>query len=590
MGYKSVIFVLVLLITLGDSGYSVRSNDSGDGEIHTGKLCLWYEQPANDWESEALPVGNGRLGAMVFGGVEEERILLNEDTIWAGPPVPEDRIEAFKYLPQARDLIFRGSYRQGQQIVQENIMSPRISPRSYQPLGDLRLKFKLEGEVSDYRRELNLETAMATTSFRLGDTTYIREVFSTSVDQLIVVYLAADKGGKISLEAVLDRPADYTVRAEGSDRLVMFGQAGQKGKHQGVKFETQLQAQIQGGEITADEKILRIINADTVVLLLAAATDYNHAHPQTPHEHDLGNICQDQLAAANQKSYQELRNDHIAEHQRLFKRVELDLGITAAADKPTDQLMEAVKKGAEDPQLIALYFQYGRYLLICSSRGGCMPANLQGLWNPHLEAPWNSDYHLNINLQMNYWPAEVANLSECHEPFFDLINGLRSSGRQTARQLYNCRGFTAHHVTDAWLFTAPTGNVSWGMWPMGAAWCTQHFMEHYRFTGDRDFLAEQAYPILKETSVFLSDWLVEDPKTGKLVSGPTTSPENTFIAPDGSKVNLSMGTSMDQQIIWETFSNCLEAAEVLEIKDDFVKKLAVLRENLCNHKLDRTGG
>ncbi|KPK76762.1 MAG: hypothetical protein AMJ79_05525 [Phycisphaerae bacterium SM23_30] len=584
MKYRSFVTVVILTIILWGSGCSVGSDDSSEGEKPLVRLCLWYDRPAEDWESEALPVGNGRLGAMVFGGVQEERILLNEDTIWAGPPVPEARIESFRALKEARELFFEGLYGLGQQVVQDRLMSPRIAPRSYQPLGDLRLKFELEGEVSDYRRELDLETAIATTRFTQGDATFSREVFSSPVDQVIVVSITADKGGKITLEAALDRPADYTVRAEGPDRLVMFGQASQDGKHKGVKYETQLQAKIQGGEITAKEKVLRIVKADAAVLLLAAATDYNHARPKTPHTHDLGKICRDQLAAAGQKSYQELRKDHIAEHQRLFKRVELDLGVTAAANMPTDQRLEAVKDGQEDPQLIALYFQYGRYLLICSSRPGCMPANLQGLWNPHLEAPWNSDYHLNINLQMNYWPAEVGNLSECHEPFFDLIERLRPSGRITARLVFYCPGFTANHVTDAWLFTAPTGHASWGMWPMGAAWCTQHFMEHYRFTGDREFLAERAYPILIEASMFLSHWLVEDPKTGKLVSGPTTSPENSFIAPDGNRVNLSMGTSMDQQIIWETFNNVLEAAEILGIDDEKakenLKEVAEKREKL----------
>jgi len=561
---------------------------SGSENITKDNLKLWYKQPAKKWV-EALPVGNGRLGAMVFGGINKERLQLNEDTIWAGPPVPHDRKGAYNHIAKARKLFFAGKYSEGQKIIQQNVMGRRISPRSYQPLGNLNLTFDLKDNVSDYRRELNLDTAIATTTFRQQGTTYLREVFSSPVDEVLVVHLNADKPASISLEATLNRSADYHVEALAPNRLSMSGQAGHKSKHKGVKFESHLIVKTDGGTVTVRDKNIIIQNADSATLILAAATDYNRADPYSPLNRDLGQVCQLQLNAAGAKPYTCLRNDHITEHRRLFRRVELDLGQTTAAELPTDQRLQAVRKGQIDPQLTTLYFQYGRYLLICSSRPGCMPANLQGLWNHHLKAPWNSDYHININLQMNYWPAEVCNLSECHEPFFTLIEALLKSGRETARNVYNCRGFVAHHTTDAWLWTSPIGRTVWGMWPMGGAWCTQHFMEHYRFTGDKQFLAQRAYPILKEAALFFLDWLVEDPKTGKLVSGPSNSPENTFIAPNGKIVDLSMGPSGDQQIIWDTFTNCMEAAEILKIDDEFIEQVTAARKNLLMPKIAPDG-
>ncbi|MHC4119715.1 MAG: glycosyl hydrolase family 95 catalytic domain-containing protein [Planctomycetota bacterium] len=285
-----------------------------------------------------------------------------------------------------------------------------------------------------------------------------------------------------------------------------------------------------------------------------------------------------------------MRRAHVTEHRRLFRRVELDLGATQAADMPTDERLAAIKKGIKDPSLCSLYFQFGRYLLISSSRPGCMPANLQGLWNHHIKAPsWNCDYHININVQMNYWPAEVCNLSECHEPFFDLVDNLRPRGRKTARDVYGCRGFVAHHTTDAWFWTSPIGNVGYGMWPTGAAWCCQHLWEHYAFTGDRDFLEDRAYPAMKEAAEFFLDFLVEDPKTGELVCGPSISPENRFRTPDGKTSNLTMGPAMDQQIIYDLFTNCSDAAKVLEIDDEFVKKIRTARFELAGPKIGSDG-
>ncbi len=569
----------------GKPARRISSEKVGDWD----DLKLWYDRPAAKW-TEALPIGNGRLGAMVFGGAEREQIQLNEDTVWAGPPVPEDRVGAYEYIEQARKLYFAGEYSKGQAVMQENVMGPRISPRSYQTLGDLRITMggAESGPEAGYRRELDLDAAIATTTFVRDGVTYRREVFSSPVDHVLVVRLMADQCGAISVDVGLDRPADFEVEAVGSDGLRMFGQASHEGKHKGVKYETRLLARTEGGTVDVNEGSLLVRDADAVTLLLAAATDYNMENPYEPLDRDLGAVCQRQIRAAARKSYVRLRDRHMAEHRRLFRRVVLELG-EQVMDMPTDKRLEAVKAGGEDAALAGLYFQFGRYLLISCSRPGCMPSNLQGLWNGSVAAPWNADYHININVQMNYWPAELCNLSECHEPFFYLTESLVPAGRKTARDVYDCRGFVAHHTTDAWWHTSPFGKVGYGMWPMGAAWCTQHFMEHYRFTGDKKFLRKRAYPIMKEAALFFLDWMVEDPKTGKLVSGPSNSPENRFIGPDGNRVNLSMGPSMDQEIIWDTFTNCIEAAMILGIDDDFVREVLAARQKLAAPKIGPDG-
>ncbi|MFP4058821.1 MAG: glycosyl hydrolase family 95 catalytic domain-containing protein [Candidatus Brocadiia bacterium] len=538
-----------------------------------GRRVLWYRQPASRWE-EALPVGNGRLGAMVFGGVRRERVQLNEDTLWAGQPVERNREGAWKAIAEARKLFFAGRYREGQRLVQKEVMGPRIAPRSYQTLGDLWLEFDAVPRAERYRRELDLDAAIARTIYQAaGGAAVTREVFASPVDQVLVVRLESEAPGGLDFAVRLSRPEHATVEALGEDTLRMTGQADEGEKHEGVAFEARLRAAAEGGAARPDGDRLRVEGARAATLLLAAATTYRHEDP--------GQVVAGQLAAAARKPYPDLRADHVGEHRRLFRRVSLDLGPTEAHRLPTDQRLQRLRDGEADPDLVALYFQFARYLLISCSRPGCMPSNLQGLWNPHIDAPWNCDYHININVQMNYWPAEVTHLAECHQPFFDLVDRLRPRGRKTAREVYDCAGFVAHHTTDAWWFTAPIGSVRYGMWPMGAAWCTQHLMEHYRFGGDREFLADRAYPVLKEAAAFLLDWLVEHPRTGKLVSGPSTSPENRFKTPDGQTACLSMGCAMDQEIAWETLSNFLEAARELGIDDAFVGRVRAARERLA---------
>ena len=386
----------------------------------------------------------------------------------------------------------------------------------------------------------------------------------------------------------MKRKADFEVANIGNNRLKMWGQASQKGKHLGVKYETQVMVLPKGGDIKSENGTISINNANSVVLFISAATDYNAGDPFSPLTQNLSTVCATKLKKAAKKSLKKLKEDHIADYQNYFNRVALDLGGIRVGERPTNERLEAVANGADDPGLMALYFQYGRYLLISSSRPGSLPANLQGIWNDHLAAPWNSDYHTNINMQMNYWPAEVANLSECHEPFFDFIERLVPAGKKTAEEVYNSDGFVVHHTTDVWHWTSPIGKVQYGMWPMGGAWCTRHFMEHYKFNGDTEFLKERAYPIMRESAKFLLDWLTKDPRSGMLVSGPSTSPENKFYTPKDPEVfaNLDMGNAMDQEIIWDNFTNVLEAAEILKIEGEFVERV---KEALAQLSLPKIG-
>ncbi len=539
-------------------------------------LCLWYRRPAMRWE-EALPVGSGRLGAMVFGGVEVERIQVNDKTVWAGPPFPAHRKGVAPAVAKARALIFAGRYGEAEDLVQRDVLPAAIEPRSFQPLGDIRIACDFAEEVSDYRRDLDLDSGVAASRFRSGGVTFAREVVASAPAGVLLVRLSADRPGRISCRVSLSRAA-ATVAPGPAGTLVLRGRAAHGGTHEGVRFEARLGAFPEGGKAVTGADGIAVEGADSVLLVLAAATDYNRADPARPLKGDLGAACAVRLRAGR-KGWKRLQAEAVADHRALFRRVALDLGPAPAA--PTDERLAAVRKGATDPALEALFFQYGRYLLVASSRPGDLPANLQGVWNPHMNAPWNSDYHTNINLQMNYWPAEVANLSECHGPLFDYVERLVPAGRATAKGMFGCRGFLAGHVSDAWYWTTPYGHTRWGMWVLGGAWCAQHFIEHWRFTGDRAFLRRRAYPLLKDCSLFFLDWLVEDPKTGKLVSGPTSSPENAFTAPDGRQVTLSMGCAMDQEVIWDTFTSTLDAARELGIRDGFTREVGKALERLA---------
>jgi alpha-L-fucosidase 2 len=470
-------------------------------------------------------------------------------------------------------------------------MSPRISPRSHQTLGDLRLRFASGGEVTGYRRALDLDGAVATTRFTLDGVTYTREILSSAPDQVLAVHLTSDPAGHLAFDLALDRPADAATTVVGTDTLLLAGRAQHGGTQLGTRFAARVRVRIDDeiGTVSAKDEALRVEGAGAVTLLLAASTDYDPADTARPLPGDPGDRCAATLAAVGAKPWAGLQSEHQADHRAFFRRVTLDLGGSEAARRPTDERLAAVREGARDPALAALYFQLGRYLLIGSSRPGDLPANLQGLWNEHIEAPWNADYHVNINIQMNYWPAEVTNLSELHGPLFDFVERLVPSGRRTARELYDAPGFVVHHTTDAWHWTAPIGKLVWGLWPHGGGWSTQHFMEHYRFTGDREFLEARAWPILRESSEFYLGWLSEDPETGLLVGGPSNSPENLYLGPDGEAWAVSMGGAMDQQIVWDVFTNTLEAAEALSLEDAFVGRVRTARARLAPTRIGEDG-
>ncbi len=567
---KRVITLLLMAFLLSTMTSVAPASDSD-------ALKLWYKQPAGRW-TEALPVGNGSLGAMVFGSVAEERIQLNEETIWTegGSYVDKD---GSKIIPKVRKLLFAGEYEEAEKLIAENLMNERLpsGTNTYQTLGDLSLTFEGHEQYSDYRRELDLETALAKTRYNVGGVKYTREVFSSYPDKVLVVRLFADKKGSVSFKAALSRPGDGANIEVSGNEIVMNEHVG-GGK--GVRFEARVKVITESGSVGEDNGTIVVRNADNATILITASSDYRGGDP-----HELASSA---MSAASSRKFEALRTRHISDYRSLFTRVSLDLGATNASYFATDERIDAMSLGCEDPSLIALYFQFGRYLLISSSRPGSLPANLQGIWTDSLIPPWNSDYHININIQMNYWPSEVTNLSECHLPFLEFIGRLREKGRITAKTTYGCKGFTAHHTTDVWHNTALFGMPVYGMWPMGPAWSCRHIWEHYLYTGDRDFLAEH-YPVMKEAAEFCLDFLVKHPKTGKLVSGPSISPENTFLTKRGNRAVVNMGPAMDQEIIYDLFTNCIETTRILDTDSKFRKKLIDYRERLAPVTIGKDG-
>jgi len=561
-------------------------------------LKLWYEKPATQWQ-EALPIGNGRLGCMVFGGVDAERLQLNEGSVWSGSPQDSDNPSALAALPEVRQLLFDGKYAEANALAIKKLICKGVGSKfanganvpfgCYQTLGDLTLKFDAQGQPSDYRRALDLDTAIATVSYRLGDATFTREVFSSAPSQVLVVRLTCDKPGKIGFTAGLTRPERFATAADGSDGLVMSGQMDDGiGGATGMKYMARLKAISEGGKVSTVENSLRVAGANAVTLLLTAGTDYRLQPPTyrgNPHEQ----LTADQLAAAAAKPYDELRTSHVADHQKLFRRVSLDLGGHEARSLPTDQrLARMAKDKTPDLDLEALLFQFGRYLLISSSRPGNLPSSLQGIWADQIRTPWCGQFTVDLNVQMNYWPVETTNLAECFLPLFDLIDSWRVPGAKTAKVHFNAKGWIVHTVSNVWGFTSPSEHPAFGMYMGAGAWLSQHLWEHYAFSGDREYL-QRAYPVMKESAEFYLDWLVKDPKRGKLVSGPSTSPEHEYIALDGQRGWLCMGPSMDQQVIWDLFGNVLEAAKELGIDDDFVRRVRDSRGQLLGPQIGADG-
>jgi alpha-L-fucosidase 2 len=546
-------------------------------------LRLWYRQPAGSW-NEALPVGNGRLGAMVFGGVAEERLQLNEDSIWAGEKRDRLNPDAARALPEVRRLLRAGRAAEAEALADKSVIAvPRRLP-PYQPLGDLILRFAGLEEASEYTRELDLDSAIARVRFRSGSTVFTREVIASAPDQVIAVRITADRPGQVALAATMRRERGATVRVSGPDRLVLEGQAiADDPRHPdeartGVRFQATLLVVPEGGQVRTEGGQVLVEGADAVTLLVAAATSWR--------EKDLAAACARALRGAS-RPYAVLRDAHVADHRRMFRRASLRLG-AVAPDRPTDERLARVGEGVPDPPLAALYFQFGRYLLIASSRPGTLAANLQGIWNDLLAPPWDSKYTININTEMNYWPAEVTNLSELHEPLFDLVDNARADGRRVARALYGARGFVIHHNTDLWGHAIPIDGARSGLWPMGGAWLALHFWDHYDFRRDKAFLAARAYPVLKEAAEFLLDAMVDDGQ-GHLVTSPSLSPENGYRLPDGTTARVCVGPFMDTGIARALFLRAIAAAEILGVDAPLRRRLAQAKDKLPAFRIGKHG-
>jgi alpha-L-fucosidase 2 len=610
---SSALFVLASALSLYSGPAAVSGSGSGGKEARAivdqdywSSLKLRYEHPAAKW-TEALPVGNGRLGAMVFGMTDEERIQFNEETYWSGGPYSQTVKGGYQALPEIQRLIFEGEYIKAHRLFGRRLMGYPMEQQKYQSLGNLILKLETAGDVREYRRELDLDTAVAAVSYVRGGVRFGREVFSSPVDQVIVVRLTADRPGSINFTGELrgcrnDAHSNYatdyfTMDGHGGDGLVLRGKSadylGVEGK---IRYEARLKAVAEGGSTSVDGPHLRISGADAVTLYLAAATNFVNYKDVSGDPQARVDAA---LAAATDRPYEAVKTDHIREHRRLFRRAAVRLASGPASGLPTDERL-AVFDGTNDPALAALVFQFGRYLLISASRPGTQPANLQGIWNESMNPPWDSKYTTNINTEMNYWPAEVGNLGECAEPLFRMIRELTDQGREVAREHYGAGGWVFHQNTDLWRVAAPMDGPDWGTFTAGGAWLCTHLWEHYLFSGDLDFLRE-SYPVMKASVEFFLDFLVEHPKTDWLVTNPSTSPENFPDLPGNEPfydevcawmtpgTTICAGSTIDRQILADLFGYVAEAAGILDFDQDFRKVVLEKRRRLAPMQIGKDG-
>lgn len=542
---------------------------------------LWYKKAASDW-NEALPIGNGRLGGMIFGTIEQEHIQLNEDSLWYGGPVDRNNPDALVYLPKIRRLLFEGKIKDAEGLAAMALSGTPEGQRHYQPLGNLYLNFNHdEKSVRDYHRELDLSSGVARVYFYHQGISYTREYFASEVDQVIIIRITADKPESISFNAQLRRGKYVEKINKVSDDSIML--TGNTGGEAGISFGTIVRVIAKGGSVYTIGENLLVQSVDEAIVILSAATTFRSMN--------YIDVCNTYVDNAAEKSYLHLLQDHVNNYQELFNRMELSIQALDTEELkilPTDERLKRFREGKDDPGLICLYFHFGRYLMISCSRPGTLPANLQGIWNQDMNPAWDSKYTININTQMNYWPTEVCNLSECHKPLFDLVDRMREPGRKTARAMYGCRGFTAHHNTDIYGDTAPQDiYIPASYWPMGAAWLCLHLWEHYEFTQDIEFLKEK-YPTMREAAEFYLDFLVEDSK-GRLVTCPSVSPENSCILDNGEQGALCIGPSMDSQIIFDLFTRCIDAAQKLEIDEDYIQRFKSVIEKLPKPQIGRYG-
>jgi len=573
--FRILLFTLAIIFLCP----SFASDKQADNDMR-----LWYQQPALNW-NEALPVGNGRLGAMVFGGIEQTRFQFNEETVWGGEP-GNNNVPAFKEaLPALRTLIFDGKYAEAQSLA-DSLIPRKPKPDNnygmpYQALGDLLLQFDTKGEVSHYERELNIQDAIATTRYVVNGTTYTRQTFSSLSDNVIVIRLTASRPGAINVTASLQTEHDDARITAMENTLHLTGLTSSMDNKKGrVQFYSLLKPVAEGGTVSMRGKAIHIEQADAVTFFLAAATNVKSYKDLsgTPEA-----VAKTQIQQAQGQSFDTLFSRHKTKYRGYFDRVSLNLGTSKQAAKPTDVRLKEFSKSS-DPALVSLYFQFGRYLLISSSQPGGQPANLQGIWNHQLLPPWDSKYTLNINTEMNYWPAEVTNLSELQEPLFSMIADLSETGQETAKIMYGASGWVTHHNTDVWRITGPIDGAFFGMWPMGGAWLSQSLWQHYLYSGDRAFL-QSVYPILKQAAQFYLDTLQIHPKLGYLVVVPSMSPENKH--PRGA--SLAAGTTMDNQLLLDVFANVSDAAAVLAVDSEFAQQVDLAQAKLAPMQIGRWG-
>jgi alpha-L-fucosidase 2 len=561
---------------------------------------IWFDAPAATF-TESCPLGNGRLGAMVFGGVTDERVVLNETGMWSGGPQDADRPGAAAALPEIRRLLLAGHNAEAEKLVNASFTcagrgsgygaGANVPYGCYQMLGNLGLHFVAPGAdapVTDYRRELDLADAVARVSYEQAGVHFTREAFVSAPDEAIVLRLTADRPGSLSFDVRLDRPERATTEVVGADRLRMTGQLNNGTDGRGVRFAAFVRALHRGGTVRGAAGGLEVRGADEVTLLVTAATDIHTFAGRRSDDPEA--MAAGDLAHAAAKPYAELRRAHIADYRQWFDRVSLRLGPENPAQeaRPTPDRLRAFHAGAPDPGLPALFFDFGRYLLISSSRPGGLPANLQGLWAEEIQTPWNGDWHLNINVQMNYWPAEVCDLGDLAQPLFALIASLQTPGARTARDYYDAHGWVAHVITNPWGFTSPGESATWGSTTTGSAWLCQHLWDHYLYTGDRKFLA-WAYPIMKGSAEFYLDLLIPEPTHGWLVTAPSNSPENSFYLPDGKICHICLGATADMQLLRYLFGACIDASRVLGVDEPFRAELAAKRARLAPTRIGPDG-
>ncbi len=601
---SKIIFYFCLIIFVHLFTSSLKSENNKPTQ-----LKLWYEQPAkasvldndNPWIDDpewlnALPLGNGSLGAMIYGDVNFERIQLNEESMWSGSPDDNNNPNAFPALSKIRELLFSGKYKEASELTEKTQIckgsgsghgnGTSVPFGSFQTLGDLWIKFNNNSNYKNYYRELNLNNAVVNVSYTQNEINFKREIFTSFPDQVMIAKFTADKPGQLSFECKLTRPERFNTKSENNE-LIMFGELDNGKGGGGLKYMTRLKAKIKNGQINYSDSSIVIKNSDEVILYLTASTDYMLKYPEY-RGRDYINITENNLINAFKKDFNDLYESHVSDYQTYYNRVNFKLSEGMKDTVPTDIRVRDFKESKNDLKLVELIFQYGRYLLISSSRPGTLPANLQGIWSNKIQTPWNGDYHTNINVEMNYWPAEITNLSELHMPLINLIQSLVEPGKLTAKVHYNSNGWVVHPITNVWGYTSPGENSSWGLHMSAGAWISSHIAQHYYFTYDKDFL-KKLYPTLESSAEFYLDWLTEDPSTGKLLSGPAGSPENSFIAPDGSNCQISMGPAHDQELIWNLFNDFIFASKELSVKNALVEKVAYAQSKLQGPKIGSDG-